>query len=376
MSYKKKRNIKYAVEETDSDYKDKRETKIGLKSERELKSDIDFQESLDTKIGEEKLDLVEKLEKLNYEILNVIFIVNRSGLVTPRFIKLLNYLGYSFYVYLDGPLQLKEIKGIKEEKLYEVSEEENMKYGLKLDLKSKHTVISCIGCNIAGFVFECNNGISYVSCAVKGGIPQEKVYIRVLDKKFLHVEETKQIMTFLVGDLLESDNLLEDTGDFKYPVSYPVIHISDFLNEEYDNIESTVKCSIRTLRNTKLSTEETKFNDFIKNISELKENFMIFDEARESLIENLSKSIGILEENAEKYKKLIKSGNKINERDLEKINKIRYNLKRRHDIVIDIIKTYCIISGFNTILKWINEQMIEVINTFSSSEISKVNKIL
>lgn len=321
---------------------------------------------------EEKLDLIEKIESLNYEISHVIFIVNRNGTTLPKFVKIINYLGYPFYVYIDGKVQLKEIKGIKEEKYHEIPEQDSEKYKLILDNVLMNTVVNkCIGCNVYGLLFECNNGISFYSCTVRGSLPQEKIFVKVLEKKFLHVEETKQVISFLVGDILETDDEFLDTGDFKCPIVYPVIHISNFINDEYENIENTVKCSVRSLRNIKLNTEEEKFKDFIKTLSEIKENFLIFDELKAEIIKEMNMSINFLERESEKLKELANRGVEVN---VKKIQDIRHQLKRRHELVVDIIKTFCIVSGFNKILKWINDQFRDLNKTLSNSDLSRLDR--
>jgi hypothetical protein len=320
---------------------------------------------------EEKLDLLEKIEELNYEISHVIFVTQKNGLEALKFVKMINYLGYPFYVYLDGSVYFKEIKGIKEEKYFEVPEEEGEKYRLILDNALMNIIVNkCIGCNIHGLVFECNNGISFYSCTVRGSLPQEKIFIKVLEKKFLHVEETRQVVSFLVGDILENEDEL-NFGDFKCPIAYPVIHISDFLNEDCEKIESIVKCSIRSLRNSKLNTEEERFKDFTKTLSEIKENFLTFEELKTEIIKQMNLSIDFLERESEKLKMMINKGRGI---DIEKIEDIRYQLKRRHELVVDIIKTFCIVSGFNKILKWVNEQFKDLNKTLTSSDLSRLDQ--
>lgn len=321
---------------------------------------------------EEKLDFIETIERLNYEVSHVIFIVLKNGSIVPKFVKIINYLGYPFYVYIDGKVQLKEIKGIKEEKYHEISEEDSEKYKLILDNVLLNTIINkCIGCNVYGLLFECNNGISFYSCTVKGSFPQEKVFIKVLEKNFLHVEETKQVVSFLIGDILETDEEFIDAGDFKCPIAYPVIHISSFINEAYEDIENTVKCSIRSLRNIKLNTEEERFSDFIKTLSELKENFLIFEELKTEIIKQMNFSINLLEKESDRMKELSNKGTNVNTKRLQDI---RNQLKRRHELVVDIIKTFCIVSGFNKILKWVNGQFKELNQTLSNSDLSRLDK--
>lgn len=304
-----------------------------------------------TSSDSEKLDLAEKLSFSNYEIINTIFIVNKSsGEVFPKFVKVLDSLGYSFYIALNDSIKLKEIKGIKEEKYFEVSEADSLKYKLKLDKESISTIIKCVGCNIGGLLFECINGISYFSCPTKNVMPQEKVYIKILEKNFLHQDESQQIVNFMLG--IET----EDDSEFKYPIAYPVIELSEFLNEDKENIEKTVRCSIRSLRNNKLNAEETKFLDFIKNLTNLRISFSQFNELRTEILKNLNRTISILEKEAIERSVTPNKEEKI-------LENIRNQLRKKHDLVVDMIRTYCIISQFNNIISWINDQISEIIQT-------------
>jgi hypothetical protein len=304
---------------------------------------------------EHKLDIMHKVKELKCRISSVIFVTKPNDInFIPRFIKISDRLGYYYYIVLNRGSKLKEIYSIKEERFYEVEEES---YKLKLDKSSLNIVTKQLedkSSIIEGILFECENGISYFSCSGNGTLPQEEVYIKSYNKKYLTRDNTYQVISFMVGESLALHN--EEETEFHCPVAYPVIEISNFISESAKVIQESTRTCVRNLRIQKIDHEENILSDFDKNLQGARRNYAIFNELKTNIITVINRNISFYEKEIKAMEELFDSG-EIPEMKLEEI---RGYLRRCHQLIIDLTKTLCIMSEFNTIIRWISERIKEI----------------
>jgi hypothetical protein len=306
---------------------------------------------------ESKLDIIRKVKELGDRILSVIFVAKPGdNNFSPRFIKIIDYFGYFYYILVDKASKLKEIYSIKEERYYEVNDE---RYKMKLDKASLNIITKYLGDKdgiVGGILFTVRNGLSYFSYYEDNVLPYEEVYVKSHKQKCLLKDNTQQVMELMIGEPLEDiecdpseANLeIEAEKEIDCPIAYPVIEISNFLSEEPHRIHRVVRLYTRDFRVQKIMHEEEMISGLDKNLYELIRGYLLFEQIKFEAIKVLNNNIF----HYEKQLKEIEDSNETGNVSEMRVSELRAKLESCHKAIIGITKSLCLISAIHKMIKW------------------------
>jgi len=311
---------------------------------------------------ESELNLMDLFKKWGYQIAYIVLIESENR-VTPKFIKAYNGFGYCFYIEMTPEKFVKSY--ISEEKYYENPAAK----GFMMDKNSLITMMECIGCDIHGVIYECSNGLAYYCCSEKSPVPKEHVFLKNPKKLYVHLEEQGQIINMYMSSLEQQQTT--EHPNFNCAICYPVVTLDSIFENGRESTDATISCSIRKLRNNKIKKEEYGIREAEQQINELKNSLRTYNEHRMEITLKLEETISRLEEYAAEY-----MDKELNDTLKQRYEKLFFNLKRRHELVVDLIKTFCIIGCFSKMITWMNEVIYEINQTLEDGDFSKLDKIL
>ena len=310
---------------------------------------------------ESELNLMDLFKNWGYQIAYIVLIESENR-VTPKFIKAYNGFGYCFYIEMTPEKFVKSY--ISEEKYYENPTAK----GFMMDKNSLITMMECIGCDIHGVIYECSNGLAYYCCSEKSPVPKEHVFLKNPKKLYVHLEEQGQIINMYMSSLEQQTT---EHPNFNCAICYPVVTLDSIFENGRESTDATISCSIRKLRNNKIKKEEYGIREADQQINELKNSLRVYNEHRTEITLKLEETISRLEEYAAEY-----MDKELNDTLKQRYEKLFFNLKRRHELVVDLIKTFCIIGCFSKMIAWMNEVIYEINQTLKDGDFSKLDKIL
>lgn len=318
-------------------------------------------------------NIIDMFKEWNYSIVHVV-VAEHEGMATPIFIKVINCFGYAFYIELNAKKYIPY--NVKEEKMH--SSESARSY--IMEKESIITMMECIGCDVHGIIYECSNGIAYYSCSEKSSVPKERIFLKDPKRLFVHMKEDNQVIGIYIGIVEKNETMKEEYPDipekFQTAIAFPVILIDEIIENGHKIVDSTVMCTIQKLRNNKIKSEEQKILKLDGHIEDFKKNLKEFHQLRYNVTKKLEETIQKLQEYTEDYMKSIEKGETLTEEQTKKYEKLVYNLKRRHELIIDLIKFYTVVGCFSNMISWMNQILREINENFKESDFARIEKIL
>lgn len=295
-----------------------------IKKVSDLHIDPDkYVNSINTLNNKKNINLL--LNEYNIYPISTIFIESDKNII---YLKALDPHGYTFYIKVD-------VDG------YIVSSPDDLIFvntsHLPIDRSNKIGSYNIIDMDVYGIIYECNNALCIIN---RNDISLEP-------------EETNVILKNSSMDLF-LDKI----------INYPIVKLSEIIEMPSEVIQAIKDVSIK-LRNS-------QYNLCLSDINDLKNSSLLSYNKTTKLTNLFFEKILKIKESLDVLNGLYEDYNKCNITDLEKekIKKISYNMKYRHDLITDLISFSHFFNNYKNILNSLENDMSEKINYINSKYIN------
>ena len=296
--------------------------------------------SFSTRDGElENIDIEKSLIDRGYLPLDKVLTKDGMGNLMCNYIKSMDATGRGVFVELD-------CEGVVavEPKDVVLSHQRNasvVPYSVKMG------TYECASSDVCGVAFVCDNEICTLKRSDNSLTPVETVFTH-------HKTEGQGHHGLLSG----------------HPIAYPIVRMSEILSNP-EGVACSIKASHDRMRNTEFSTASKDTSVLSHSAHRLHSEVQRFQKNQHYVSSTLSNTISDLEKMDLGYKRSPPSS------DVEKNNQrlIHYNLRKRHDLVLDHIK---ISEAVNNRIDRINQltKEIEELNNYSSSLFGRIEGVM
>lgn len=196
----------------------------------------------------------------------------------------------------------------------------------------------CASSDVCGVAFECDNEICTLKRGANGLTPKETVFSHSKTAHHGH------------------HGVLDG-----HPIAYPIVRMSEIMQNP-EAVACSIKASHDRMRNTEFSSAAKDTQELAQASSDLHTHVKRYQKGQHYVSSTLSSTIADLEKLDRKYKQDPPSS------DIEKNNHrlIHYNLRRRHDLVMDHIKISEAVNNRLNRIKELSQEIAEL-NDYSNS---------
>jgi len=289
-------------------------------------------------ILEDENSVENDLAKYGYVATDKIITRDNDGNVAARYIKATNDRGQQVFVELDidGKVAVRPT----DLTLIESKQANEIPYNVKVG------TYNCAGNGVCGVAFECKEGL----CT----LVRDDNTLQPVESNFVTVQQFDKKSGILEGD----------------PMSYPIVRLSD-IKANPDLVAKYIDDSTRRIRNTGYNNCNAEFNNLAKSLDSLNLSYRTLERKQRDTFITLSNTLRDLERMQKDY---IVNPPK-NETQQNKYNNLLYNIRRRNEYIVELLKVCQRVNYFNKVITSVNNDINDTIS-YINKEFSGVNFVL